>query len=147
MNLDAALRFARRWLPLLLLGPLAGGLAGHVVVRQVPPVYEATVTLLVGQGITSTNPGSDELNGAGQLAQTYAEAVRTRPVLAEAAAQQGLSLSIRELQERVQARRRPAVALRSHPPRPPADIRRSCPQHTQSPVLHANAYATPFLTA
>jgi len=111
VNLDAALRFARRWLPLLLLGPLVGGLAGHLVVRQVPPVYEATVTLLVGQGITSTNPGSDELNGAGQLAQTYAEAVRTRPVLAEAAAQQGLSLSIRELQERVQARRVPNTQL------------------------------------
>src|SRR5205085_7618281 len=101
-----ALRFARRWLPLLVIGPLVGGLVGYLVIRQVPPVYEATVTLLVEQGATgNTSIASDELAGAGQLAQTYSEAARTRPVLTEAAARVGLALSFRELQERVGARR------------------------------------------
>jgi non-specific protein-tyrosine kinase len=106
-----ALRFIRRWLPLLLLGPLLGGVAGYLVVRQVPSVYEATVTLLVGQGTVSSNGGSDELRSAEQLAQTYAEAVRTRPVLEESARRVGLSLSFREVLERVRARRIPSTQL------------------------------------
>ena len=105
MSGHTALRFLRRWFPLLLIGPLLGGLAGFLVIRQVPPVYEATVTLLVGQGIVSNSSGTDQLLGAEQLAQTYAEAVRTRPVLVEAANQIGLPLTFGELLERVRARR------------------------------------------
>ena len=105
MSGHTALRFLRRWFPLLLIGPLLGGLAGFLVIRQVPPVYEATVTLLVGQGIVTNTSGTDQLLGAEQLAQTYAEAVRTRPVLVEAANQIGLPLTFGELLERVRARR------------------------------------------
>jgi non-specific protein-tyrosine kinase len=105
MSGHTALRFLRRWFPLLLIGPLLGGLAGFFVIRQVPPVYEATVTLLVGQGMVTNTSGTDQLLGAEQLAQTYAEAVRTRPVLVEAANQIGLPLSFGELLERVRARR------------------------------------------
>jgi non-specific protein-tyrosine kinase len=106
-----ALRFIRRWLPLLLLGPLLGGIIGYAVIRQIPSVYEATVTLLVGQGSASSATATDQLLGADQLAQTYAEAVRTRPVLSEAASQVGLSVSVRELLDRVHARRVPNTQL------------------------------------
>ena len=102
---QTALRLLRRWWLVVLIGPLVGGLAGYVVVRQVPPVYEATVTLLVGQGVVTSSSGTDQLLGAEQLAQTYAEAVRTRPVLTEAASQLGLPLSARELMDRVHTRR------------------------------------------
>lgn len=105
MGIHPPLRFVRRWLPRLLVGPLLGGLVGYAVIRQVPPVYEATVTLLVGQGIITNSSGTDQLLGAEQLAQTYAEAVRTRPVLTEAANQLGLPLSLRDLLDRVHARR------------------------------------------
>ena len=100
-----ALRFVRRWFLLLLIGPLLGGLAGYAVIRQVPPMFEATVTLLVGQGMVTNSSGTDQLLGAEQLAQTYAEAVRTRPVLTEAANQLNLPLSMRDLLDRVHARR------------------------------------------
>ena len=100
-----ALRFVRRWFLLLLIGPLLGGLAGYAVIRQVPPMFEATVTLLVGQGMVTNSSGTDQLLGADQLAQTYAEAVRTRPVLTEAANQLNLPLSMRDLLDRVHARR------------------------------------------
>ena len=100
-----ALRFVRRWFLLLLIGPLLGGLAGYAVIRQVPPMFEATVTLLVGQGMVTNSSGTDQLLGAAQLAQTYAEAVRTRPVLTEAANQLNLPLSMRDLLDRVHARR------------------------------------------
>jgi non-specific protein-tyrosine kinase len=106
-----ALRFVRRWFPVLLIGPLLGGLLGYIVVRQVPPVYQATVTLLVGQGSVEGSLGADQLRSAEQLAQTYAEAIRTRPVLAEAASQVGVTLSFRELLDRVQARRVPNTQL------------------------------------
>src|SRR5947209_5291938 len=111
MTGHTALRFIRRWLPLLLLGPLLGGLAGFAVVRQVPSVYQATVTLLVGQGSASSSQGSDQLRSAEQLAQTYAEAVRTRPVLVEAANQVGLSATFKELMDRVHANRVPNTQL------------------------------------
>jgi len=106
MTGHTALRFVRRWLPLLLIGPLLGGVAGYAVVRQIPSVYQATVTLLVGEGSASSNSqGSDLLRSAEQLAQTYAEAVRTRPVLVEAANQVGLSATFKELMDRVHANR------------------------------------------
>lgn len=111
MTGHTALRFIRRWYLLLLVGPLLGGISGYLVIRQVPSVYEATVTLLVGQGIVTNSSGTDQLLGAEQLAQTYAEAVRTRPVLGEAASDVGLSLTFRELLDRVHARRVPNTQL------------------------------------
>ena len=96
--------FARRWLPLLILGPLLAGLTGYLVTREIPPVYEARVTLLVSQGTAVGATGADELRGAEQLARTYAEAVRTRPVLEEAAARVGLTQGFGAIQQRVSAR-------------------------------------------
>jgi capsular exopolysaccharide synthesis family protein len=106
-----ALRFIRRWLLLLLLGPVLGGVGGYLVIRQVPSVYEATVTLLVGQGLVTNSSGTDQLLGAEQLAQTYAEAIRTRPVLGQAASDVGLSLTFKELLDRVHTRRVPNTQL------------------------------------
>ncbi len=97
-----ALAFIRRWLWLLALGPLVGGATGYLVVRELPPVYEASVTLLVSQG-SVTGGASDSLN-VDQLARTYVEAVRTRSVLSQAAEQVGVSLPYRTLQQRVNAR-------------------------------------------
>ncbi|MBA2449571.1 MAG: protein tyrosine kinase, partial [Chloroflexi bacterium] len=104
MDVQHLLRFARRWLPLLILGPLLAGVAGYLIVREVPRVYEARVTLLVTPGASAGNIGADDLRGAEQLARTYAEAVRTRPVLEEAAARLGLPGGAAEVYERVAAR-------------------------------------------
>lgn len=104
MTVRNVLGFVRRWLPLLLLGPLLGGLAGYLLLREVPSVYEARVTLLVSQGSVTTTTGAEELRGAEQLARTYAEVVKTRGVLEEAAARVGLTVPFRELQQRVNAR-------------------------------------------
>ena len=103
MNLPKALGFVRRWLPFLILGPLLGGVAAFLVLREIPPIYQARVTLLVGQGTSVTGTGADELSGAEQLAQTYAEIVRTRPVLEEAAGKLNLTIPVRDLQQRVGA--------------------------------------------
>jgi polysaccharide biosynthesis transport protein len=105
MGFDVGLRFVRRWLPLLLLGPLVGGAAGYLVVRGIPAVYEATVTLVVQPGDMAVLAPQD-LQVAQDLAQTYAEAAHTRRVLTQAAARIGLDgLSARDLDSRVQTRR------------------------------------------
>jgi capsular polysaccharide biosynthesis protein len=89
---------------MLLLGPILAGLVGAFVVRQVPPVYQASVTLLVQPG-DATSSGAQDLQGAQNLADTFAQAMLTRPVLLEAAGQVGLgNLSARELAARVTAR-------------------------------------------
>ena len=98
------LRFLRRWWLLLLLGPILSGLVGWLVVRQMPRVYQADVTLLVQPG-DATSLGAQDLQGTQNLADTFAQAMLTRPVLTEAATQVGLgNLSARELSQRVQAR-------------------------------------------
>lgn len=104
MTLGTALAFTRRWIVLLVLGPLLAGLVGYLVVQRIPPVYASTVTLLVSEGSVATNGGSDALRSAQQLALTYVEVLRTRPVLEAAAAQVGLDLPYRELEKRVNAR-------------------------------------------
>ena len=98
-------QFLRRWLALLMLGPIVGGVAGYLVVRSLPSVYEATVTLVVQPGDTGL-AGGQIYRRPQDLAQTYAETVRTRAILTEAATQVGLAgLPERELESRVQARR------------------------------------------
>src|SRR5437762_8251849 len=101
----ASLRFVRRWAPLLLFGPLLGGLAGFMVVRAIPSVYQASVTLLVQPG-DAVGIGVQDSQIAQDLAQTYAEAIHTRRVLQQAAAEVGLGLvSERDLESSVQARK------------------------------------------
>jgi non-specific protein-tyrosine kinase len=101
----SALRFVQRWWPLLVIGPLLGLLAGLLVLHGVRPVYEATVTVLVSQG-SGDVPGSADASGAGaeELARTYAEAVRARPVLDQAARQLGSPFASDELQKMVSAK-------------------------------------------
>ncbi len=98
----SVLAFLRRWLLLLLLGPIAGGITGYLVVREIPPVYEASVILQVAQGNVAGTGGDS--NSLDQLARTYVEAVKTRGVLTQAAEKIGLALPYRTLQQRVNAR-------------------------------------------
>jgi non-specific protein-tyrosine kinase len=98
------LGFLKRWWFLLLLGPLVAGAASYVVIGQVAPVYQANTTLLVTRGASSDNPVADDPAGAESLARTYAEALKTRPVLERAAQRAGRADVLRELQQAVNVR-------------------------------------------
>jgi tyrosine-protein kinase len=98
------LGFLKRWWLLLLLGPLVAGAAGYLVLGRVAPVYQANTTLLVTRGATSDNPVADDPAGAESLARTYAEALKTRPVLEQAAQRAGRAYVLRELQQVVNVR-------------------------------------------
>src|SRR5258708_4856161 len=105
MTFAGAGRFVRQWFVLLVLAPVVGGVVGVYVVGRLPPVFESTATVLVTPGTGNTVSNADDLQSAVQLAQTYTEAIHTRPVLTEAAARIGLEASYRELDGRVQVRR------------------------------------------
>jgi non-specific protein-tyrosine kinase len=65
----------------MLLCTVLGGLTSFLVSSQMDPTYEASTLLIIGSSIESTDPNySDMLTGA-ELAQTYAELVKTRPLL------------------------------------------------------------------
>jgi polysaccharide biosynthesis transport protein len=87
----------RRWWWVLCVATLLAGLAGHVVVRQLPAEYEARTRLLVGPNITDV----DTLRASGQLARTYAELVTSQSVLEATSARLGLASTPASLTEAI----------------------------------------------
>lgn len=102
-SIPALLRFVHRWWALLLLGPLLGGVTAFAIFREVAPVYEAYTTLLVAPS-NATTAGLTDVDTAQKLARTFAEAVRTRPVLEEAIGRVDPTLTVQDLERRVNAR-------------------------------------------
>jgi non-specific protein-tyrosine kinase len=81
MELTQYIRLVRRWFWLiLLLALIAGGLSYLVNMNQ-PLVYQASTTISIGRYINAPNPNSGEIRTGIELAQTYAEIVRTYDVL------------------------------------------------------------------
>src|SRR4051812_12496772 len=102
MSLSDAIDFLRRWLLLLVLGAIVGGVAGDAVVRRTPPAYQAQVTLQVASGEPAV-PGG-EARPTDQLGRTYAELVKTSPVIEAAAPRVGLQdVPTRDLRGRITA--------------------------------------------
>lgn len=93
MELSGYLAVARRWWWTLLVATWVAAFSGYVVASQIPPTFEARVQLLVGP----YNTDSDTLRAAGQLVQTYAELVTTRPLLESAIAELGADIDAGEL--------------------------------------------------
>ena len=94
MTFPQLFTFARRWSWLVLLGMLLASVASYVVSSRSPRVYEATAKLLVAAG-PGTVGGADynQLLAAERVTRTYAELLRTRPVVEAALQTAGLDLS------------------------------------------------------
>lgn len=90
----------RRWWLLILVTGLAAA-AGYAVSRQQPPVYEGSVTLLVGPLLQGTQVDRNDILVSEMLAQTYANLARRQPVLQGAIEAQDLPGSWTELRNRV----------------------------------------------
>jgi capsular exopolysaccharide synthesis family protein len=71
----------RRWFWLLGLATLIAATTTYWVSAQQPLMYEGKARLIVGPGVDSPSPDLNALRAGGQLLQTYAELVTTRPVL------------------------------------------------------------------
>jgi capsular exopolysaccharide synthesis family protein len=89
--------FARRWLWLLALATLLGAGASYLVSSRLPKVYDGTAKLLVtpsqSGGVASYN---DVLTGQ-SLTRTYAEVIKTRPIVEAAAKRVGIDLPYQTL--------------------------------------------------
>jgi polysaccharide biosynthesis transport protein len=81
---------------------LAGG-AAYLVSSALPKMYEAKVTLIVGQSLQSTSPDYNQLLASQRLSQTYADLVTTGPLLSRVIAQEGLDTTPDALRKLVKA--------------------------------------------
>jgi len=91
LNFQQLWDMVRRWWWLLLLCMLIAGASSYIGTTRMPRIYQATTTIMVGQSLQKANPSSQELYISQQLAQTYAEMVRRRPVLEGTAGVLGLN--------------------------------------------------------
>ena len=93
----------RRWW-LLVIGAVLAGAIGYYVSLIQTPVYEAATTMIVGRSTTAVNLERSDIQLSQQLAITYADFVRRRPVLKGAIDALGLSDSWQELRNQVQVK-------------------------------------------
>lgn len=86
MNLFESLVLLRKWvwLILIIVGLAAG--SSYYYSRQIPPIYAATTTVLVGQVINDPNPSNTSLLAAKSMAEAHA-ILATQPQILQAAAQ------------------------------------------------------------
>jgi capsular exopolysaccharide synthesis family protein len=89
-----------RWWLLLVAGLVVGGAAGFVATRSMPMVYQAGVTIQITR---SPDAPADDSDRVQTLIRTYAELVRTLPILSQAAARAGIAVPPAQLQGGVNA--------------------------------------------
>jgi len=91
MEIQEYLAVIKKWWWLALACVLVASVSSYVGTLQMPRIYQARTTVMVGQSLQKANPNSQDLWISQQLAQTYAEMVKRRPILEGAAQALGLS--------------------------------------------------------
>ena len=81
MELTQYLRLLKRWFWLILLLAIVAGGVSYVLNMNQPLVYQASATIAIGRFIDSPNPNSGEIRTGMDLAQTYAQLIKTYDVL------------------------------------------------------------------
>jgi len=90
MELKQYFTAIKKWWWLVVVSTLLATLSGYFAVSRMPRIYEASTTVMVGQGLETANPNSQDLYISQQLAQTYREMATRQPVLRGAAESLGL---------------------------------------------------------
>jgi capsular exopolysaccharide synthesis family protein len=103
MDLRRQGQVIRSWLWLLIAGLLLAGGAAYLVSSSLPKVYEAKVTLLVGQSSSSSTPNYNDLLASQRISQTYADLATTGTILGQVMANAGLGVTVDEFRGRVKA--------------------------------------------
>ena len=91
MEMKAYFTTLVKWWWLLVVCVLVSSGSSYAGTLQMPRIYQATTTIMVGQALLQTNPSNSDLYISQQLAQTYAEMVKRHPILAGAAESLGLN--------------------------------------------------------
>lgn len=80
MELSQVVTTLRKWWWLVVLSTLLGMAAGFAAQQRLPAIFNATSTVMVGRAIENPNPTNTEISLGQQLALTYGEIARRRPV-------------------------------------------------------------------
>jgi len=86
-----------KWLWLIVLSTAIAAIPTFMASRSVPPIYQTTTTIMVGQSIESPDPDSLDIFTAQSLAETYVQLVRRQPILEGAINALGLDMNWRAL--------------------------------------------------
>lgn len=89
-----------RWAWLIVLGAVLAAGAAYLMSSSQPPMYQATVTLLINQASTTTQDYNAIVTGE-RLARTYAQLMTKRPVMEQTIRELGLTMSPESLANKV----------------------------------------------
>jgi non-specific protein-tyrosine kinase len=101
VDLQRQIAIIRARLPLLVASVVLAAGAAYLITSQLPKVFEAKATILVGQSLSGVNPDYNQLLASQRLSTTYAIVATTRPILDKVISQLGLGGSADELRTRV----------------------------------------------
>lgn len=90
MELQDYWNIARKWWGLAAACVLIASVSAYIGTLDMPRIYEATTTVMVGQSLHQADPTSQDMWISQQLAQTYSEMVKRRPILQGTAEALGL---------------------------------------------------------
>jgi succinoglycan biosynthesis transport protein ExoP len=90
MQLEHYFAVIRKWLWLIVASVLVATVSSYVGTLQTPRIYQATTTVMVGQVLEQPDPNTQDLYLSQQLAYTYADMARRRPILEGVAEALGL---------------------------------------------------------
>ncbi len=109
MELEQYFNIFKRWWWLMIACVLVAATSSYIGTLGMPRIYQATTTLMIGQVLQQANPNTQDIWLSQQLAQTYADMVRRRPILE--AVQGSLSLQYTPSGGNVSARSVPGTQL------------------------------------
>ncbi len=96
------LRALLRWWWLVLAATLLATAVSYLHTSRQPKVYEATVTVIVGQSFNVIDPNSTDLETSSRLAYTYSLIIRRQPIMQGVVDELDLELGWRQLRSNVQ---------------------------------------------
>jgi polysaccharide biosynthesis transport protein len=103
LDIRRQLDVVRRYLPLLLGSLVLAGAAAYVTTKAIPPTYDASTVLIVGQSQSTGTTDYNQLLVSQRLSQLYAELATTGPVLDAVRTKLGIPMTPEELQKDVSA--------------------------------------------
>lgn len=111
MNLSRFLNIVRRYLWVFLLAALVASLTTYITLGSKPTIFEAKTRLLVGPSMDSASPDLNSLKIGGQLIQTYAELVISRPFLESINGKLDKKVDVESLAGMIETRQNPDTRI------------------------------------
>ncbi len=100
-----------KWLWLIVLATVVAATSSWLAVKDQPPIYQTTTTLMIGQTIEKVDPNYADFYTSERLGQTYSELIKREPILKAAARTLGFEDQWRSLQDQVAVNLIPGTQL------------------------------------